>query len=374
MHRILGSFLLAVFGIGVSAAPLTPSVIRAVKVDRQTLNVAARDTVTISALFSRPGRVSIVVIDRDGYPVRTLAKEQSVKDSFNVGWDGRADAGEFVADEAYSLKIDWKGSGKAETYFPANTPQPITAIEPRAYSRRSATLSYVLPQPSRVHIQAGTAAVDPITEKPTGPVMKTVVNREPRIGGAIAEHWSGFDESGLVFLPDLPDFVVAIAATPLPENSIITFGNRERSFVETIAMREGASLLSHRKRGDHHGGLTTADDVSPELAIEPLNATWSPAERAWIPEAGKPLHLKLTVRGPTADAFRKQPATIEIFLDGKRLGDAATKHSDVVDVPLDLATGIRRLSVNWNNDWGPVAANTIQVLASRDAARQGATR
>src|SRR5258708_6652987 len=240
MRCIVVSLVAATFCVGAAtAAP--PSAIRSVAVDHHSLNVAAGETVTVAIDFARRGLTTIVIIDRDGYPVRILAKAQAVDGFLSLGWDGRDDGGQLVADEAYSFKIDWLGAEGVDTYFPANTVQPIAAIEPRSYSRRSATLSYMLPRPSRVHIQAGTAAIDQKTKKPTGAVMKTIVNREPRIGGTIAEHWTGFDESGFIFIPDLEDFVVAIAASPLPENSIITFGNRARGSVQKSASRRGSS-------------------------------------------------------------------------------------------------------------------------------------
>jgi hypothetical protein len=259
-------------GVGHHPAPST--VIRAVSVDRGTLNVAAHETVLVAITVAEPGDVSVSVVDRDGYPVRTLAERQPVQRSASFGWDGRDDRGDLVSDEAYSLKVDWVHGKRRETYFPADLPAPMKRIEARSYNRRSATLSYELAQPSRIHIQAGTASADPNTRELVGPVMKTVVNREPRTRGLIAEHWTGFDESGSVFLPDLKDFVVAIAATPLPENSIITFGNAKTRFVDHVAERRGVSLFTRHEHAGHHFGLTTLDDVSPSLRIEPLNGTW----------------------------------------------------------------------------------------------------
>src|ERR1700682_914579 len=77
MRRIVVSLVTAVFGIGIAvAAP--PKGIRSVEVDRQSLNVAAGETVTVTIAFERRGHASVVVVDRDGYPVRTLAKELPV--------------------------------------------------------------------------------------------------------------------------------------------------------------------------------------------------------------------------------------------------------------------------------------------------------
>lgn len=362
MRRFLAvAFALMCAQVTATAGPA--HVIRSAKVDRPSLNMAAREVVTFTIDFAKPGVASVRVVDRDGYVVRTLAKAQPIAAGpVSFGWDARDDSGEFVADEAYSFKVDWRGTDGADGYFPADAPAAMTAIDARSYDRRTATLSYTLPQPSRVHVQAGTAVLDPKTKELVGPVMKTIVNREPRVAGAIAEHWSGYDESGAIFIPDLENFVVAIAASPLPENSVSTFGNRKRAFVETLATRRGPSLLTRREHAEHHVGLATADDTSPQLVIEPLNAIWSAADHTWTLSGKDALRLRLSVKGPTAAAFRTQPATIFRFVDGHQIATASPTTKDgVIEVPLDARGGVRRVSVNWRSDWGPLAANTIQV-------------
>jgi hypothetical protein len=370
MRHIVGFLLLSALGFHTSTAAGRP--IRSVNIDRQSLNVAAAESTTVTIDFGQAGRASVVIVDRDGYPVRVLLNAQPASGSVTLHWDGRDYSGLLVADEAYSLKIDWRAPGGTDTYFPANEPAGVSAIEVRSYDRRASTLAYNLSRASRVHIQAGTAAVDPKTKKLVGPVMKTLVNREPRVSGTIAEHWNGYDESGGIFVPDLEDFVVAIAATPLPENSIVTFGNRQRRFVDTLNLRRGASLFTDRQHRKHHAGLTTADDVSPALVIEPLNAAWSAAERAWITKGTRALRLRLRVEGPTAAAFRRHPATVELFVDGQTIGNPSRKTSDVVEVPVDASGSIRRVSINWNSDWGPVAANTIRVRVAGHERASGA--
>lgn len=366
---------LSVFAVmTASAAP--SHVIRFAKIDRLSLNVAGHEVVTFTVDFAKPGVASVGVVDRDGYLVRTLAKARPVSGgAVSFGWDARDDSGEFVADEAYSFKVDWRGTQGTDSYFPAGAQVPMTAIDARSYDRRTATLSYTLPRPSRVHVQAGTAVLDPKTKELVGPVMKTIVNREPRVSGAIAEHWSGYDESGAIFIPDLENFVVAIAASPLPENSVSTFGNRKRAFVETLATRRGPSLLMPREHAEHHAGLTTADDTSPQLVIEPLNAIWSATDHTWILSGKDALRLRLSVKGPTAAAFRAQPATIFRFVDGRQIAPASPATKDgVIEVPLDARGGVRRVSVNWRSEWGPLAANTIQVRVTAGETVAGGTR
>jgi hypothetical protein len=242
-------------------------------------------------------------------------------------WDGRDNTGSVVADEAYSFKVDWTNGHASDSYFPANRVEPMTSVTAKYYDRHGGTLSYELPVPSRVHVQAGTATPNPRTKEMDGPVMKTIVNREPRGAGTIAEHWNGRDESGAIFIPDLPDFVTAIATTPLPANSVITFGNRQRTFLDVVLSRSGASLFGFPvSTHEHHAGLQTLDDVSPSLRLTPKNAHWSASERVWRVSDDR-IDLDLAIVGASAKAFRAQPGVIYTFLNGKLVGttDAGSK-------------------------------------------------
>jgi len=358
--------------VGGNAQESRDRAITTVRVDRSALNVAARENVTVTIDFAKPGVASVIVLDRDGYAVRALANGQPVSGTASFTWNGRDALGVLVADEAYSFRVEWQGNGAVDIYDPGEASAHVSAIDVGSYDRRTGTLTYTLPRPSRVHVQAGTAFVDPNTKQLAGPVMKTIVNREPRIAGSIAEHWNGYDESGAIFVPDLENFVVAIAASPLPENSVLTFGNRERRFVDSLTSRRGTSFFKLAKHHEHHTGLRTEDDISPSLRLEPINAAWSQKDRVWLlKNDAKRLRLRISLEGPTATAFRHHPAMLELFVDGMRV-DKLKKATDVVEVALDQNKALQRISINWDSEWGPVAANTIQVRRSADQeARRG---
>lgn len=341
-----------------------------VRVNRTSFNASGGEAVTLAVAFLHPGTATVLVIDRDGYVVRTLASSAKVAGLSSFTWNGQDDAGTVVPDEAYSFKITWTQAAQSEVYFPASEPSKMITIQPRYYDRRTATLSYVLEKPSRVHVQAGTA-IFLKNKDAEGPVMKTVVNREPRAAGAIAEHWNGFDQSGMIFIPDLPHFVVAIAAEPLPENAVITFGNRSRSFIAHARERTGTSLFSHQAGAHHHNGLSTIDDVSPVLNLRPVNAVWSAHEQAWLTADGD-LRVRVTVNGPTATSFVAQPARLYEFIDGHLVGSLLPRDNAIITVPLAQGPTGQRLSVNWQSDWGPVAVNTLSVR--RQLAEPGAAR
>jgi len=240
-----------------------------ITVDRQSFNPSLGETVNVTVRASTRSRVSVAVIDRDGFVTRWLTKDAPTKDVHVASWDGRDAAGAIVADEAYSFKVDVVSPDGAWAYFPAADAPKTYAVQARHYSRQNAALMYDLPYAARVHAQAGSAILDAKTALYHGPVLKTLVNREPRPASAIVESWNGLDESGAIYIPDLPHFVTAVLATDLPENSVIAFGNRSRTFLDVAAKRTGISLLPTQKepRHQHHRGLPALEDVSPALSV-----------------------------------------------------------------------------------------------------------
>lgn len=349
------------------------SAIGTVSLTREAFNPTAGDTVDLTVIFRNAGRASVWVVDRDGFVVRTIAAARPVQRNDTFRWDGRDGSGRAVADEAYSFRIEWTDAKSRELWFPADRPSAPVSISPRYFDCRSGTLAYTLPRASRVHIQAGSAVFDAQGKAIDGPVMKTIVNREPRSGGMVAEHWSGFDDRGGVFIADLEGFAIAIAAAPLADGTVIAYGNHQRTFVAETAERRGPSVFSRRHAAsEHHGGLTTLDDVSPSLRIEPVNAIWSAADRVWIVR-GDAVRLRLSLGGPTAAAFARQPSRIHRFIDGRRVGETVPV-GKIVDVPLRHDQSVQRVSINWRSDWGPLATDTIRARRAeeRKAASRGA--
>ena len=362
------ALLLPCAASGSSPRAKTGGVIHAVAVSRPFFHPFASESVRVSGRLSKAGRVDITVVDRDGYPVATIAKEHTISAGpFAFEWDGRHDDKRLVADEAYSFRISWTDGRSRDVYFPANQSAAMNVVDPRYYSRQTATLVYDLPVASRVHIQVGTSARDPKTNQLQGPVLKTVVNREPRTAGRIAESWNGFDESGQIYIPDLPDCVIAIATTPLPENSVITIGNRATSFLEYAAARTGTSLFTYRVASHaHHAGLSALDDVSPKMTLEPLNAQWSDTEKIWTTTDAN-VKVRVTIEGLSASRFVAQPGQLYEFVNGRltELGKAARQSPVVIEIPArHFAAGVNTISVNWVTAHGAVAANTLRVRAA----------
>jgi hypothetical protein len=372
-HALKIILLLSVSLVNAPLLAETTRAISAVSLKRETFNPSAGESVDLAVTFRKAGRVTVRVVDRDGFVVRTIAEGVPVRSSLSFRWDGHDDGRRNVADEAYAFRIEWTHGKAREVWFPADRPSAAVSITPRYFDRRSGTLAYFLPRASRVHIQAGSAVLDRDGNVIDGAVMKTIVNREPRSGGMIAEHWNGFDDHGTVFVADIENFAVAIAAAPLADGTVVTYGNRGRTFIAETANRRGISLFSHRHdASEHHGGLATLDDVSPSLRIEPVNATWSAAERTWIVRDDA-VRLHLSLSGPTAPAFARQPSRIHRFIDGRRVGDSVAM-AEVIEVPLRQDQSNQLVSINWRSEWGPLATDTIRARRGQTAPASGGAR
>jgi hypothetical protein len=348
--------------------------IKTVSLSSDHFNPTAGQRLTISIALTKPGKLTLQIVDRDGYVVRTLAADSDITaGEQRYEWLGDTDTppNEIVPDEAYSLRILAMSGKSIETYFPAN--KIVKELKPKLnyYDRKRGIVSYSLEAAGRVHVQAGVAHVlDQNKKLIEGCVMKTIVNRSPRGSGNVAEFWDGFaDGDKTIYIPDLPNFKIAIAATELPENSIITVGSKGKSFADSVVNRQGKSLFTFKTQThEHHQGLSTLDDLSPELTIDLKNAEWDEVQGIWV--AQNPfLMVHGMLRGPNAEAFSRQFGRLLVFLGEKRVIDVSKplKTSFDLEVPLnEVSSGIHILTLNSVSQNGPVGVHAIRVRVDKN--------
>ena len=363
-------------GSTLRAADAPKTAIEAVSISKPFFNPTMGENIQISFGVNSGGELSVLVLDRDGFAVRSLVSRHLVKaGKLSYSWDGRNDQGGVVPDEAYSLKVDLTAGDGVRSYFPANSPPSDVKPEIGYYDRQTSVFTYRLPAACRVHIQAGLYHQDEKSGERDGPVLKTLVNREPRPAGPDIETWNGLDETGSYYVPDLVDFAMAVAATNLPENSMITVGNRREKFVDRARDRTGASLLTYSTTDHHHhASLSALDDVSPTLHARPSNASLRTGEQLWRVK-GSTLKGLLVLDGASATSFAKQPGALVIFVDARRVGaNPAPKSGMPFEVPLrGLSPGPHIVAFDWTSDYGPVAVSSlrIEVPPLKDQARSG---
>ncbi len=348
----------------VSSVLATNEMLPAPHVSKPFFNPSLGEDVSLTISLPAAGKLTAVVLDRDGYAVRYVSRDEAVAAGETVlRWNGRDSEGTIVPDEAYSFKIDLVNASRHWAYFPAeHSTGGARSIAVRWYDPRSGIVSYDLPAASRVHIQAGSAVLGR-DGKADGPVLKTIVDEQPRVGGSVIEQWrNGLDESGTIYIPDQPHFVMSIVASPLPENSVITVGNRFTTYVQQAAHRRGKSLLRPIPTHDHHAGLQTLDDVAPSMKLTLTNASWSTPDKAWL--TGSPLpHIDVQLEGPSAVRFAKNSEVIVVFLDGKRvLTQKPSSPKMALTIPMNISRGTHLLAVNWIGRHGPVAVNSLRLI------------
>ena len=366
MRTLIHATLAVAFLVPVTLGAQKPARIESVKVTRSSFNPSARERVAIAIKTKAAGTLSGHVLDRDGYPVRTFPGREVAAGTTTLQWDGRDGSGRVVPDEAYSFRFELKTPRGTDVYFPASAPSEFSSIQAQSYDSVSGVLRYTLPRASRVHIQAGTAVFDAKTKAATGPVLKTLVNREPRTAGSVVEHWTGLDETGTFYVNQLDNFVVAIAATPLPESSVITFGNRAETFASSLARRTGASLIEHHAHSHaHHQGLQAADDITPPLRVTPRNGRWSKSEKTWLFDAPE-ARLGVSLEPHAVSTFAKQPGRVFVFVDGKKVLEvpAADAAKDLIFAIPDSKLREHVVAVNWVSDYGPVAVHAFRLQRS----------
>lgn len=357
-HRsrfVLSLFVAAVLTSAFRAGAAPPSVTE-VSVSPPFFNPTASQSVTLSFRASATGTARVTILDRDRFPVRSLSASVPAPGLVAIKWDGRDDKGAVVPDEAWNVRIELAGSA----FDPSLNFVPVEEDpQPRTYSRMDGILSYTLSRPSRVHIEAGQARLNPNTQRAEGPILKTIVNREPRVAGSIVERWNGFDESGTIRVSDLPNFVVSVLATSLPDASILTRGNRKQTFLAYARTRRPAEAVAAKKREaptHHHEGLDAFEDRSPALRVEHA-----------MTKSGD---VRMTVRvdGPSAAHFLRQPGKMSVYVDEKRvLTQESAGNPLQITIPAErLRKGERRIAVNWGSDYGPTAATSFLIdIAAR---------
>ncbi len=322
-------------------------------------------------MVARPGTVRLEILDRDRYLIRRLAEQAVQPGPASFSWDGKDDAGLVVPDEAYTLRITLLGESAEDAYDPSRHydpfPQDLTSC---TYSRGEGILSYTLPWPARVHILAGQATPDPATKAPRGPVLRTVVDRQPRSAGLVAETWNGFDENGTIYVPDLPHFVVGITIAPLPENAIIAVGKRDLAFFDYAGRRRPQDALTPRRldaaHHSRHVGLTALEDQNPPLRIG-VKAAFDPTTRTYRTQR-KPLDVTLTIEPRRGLYFLNPNAELSIFVDERLVLTRKAQRSPVqVTLGADvLPPGLHRVTFNWASGFGPVAVTAVRVNVVQD--------
>lgn len=231
LWRSAGTLAILLFGTGVSLAAQNrhPRAISGVTVSRPFFNPALGQRVTIAFSIARAGALEVDILDSGRATVRgILSRPKARPGPTTIEWNGRDDKGVPLRDGVYSLSIKLAWSGGTESYDPGTAPEEWT-VYGATYDHRSAVIGYQLSKPARVLLTAQAFSTRTAASATPDVLTKVVANWEPRVAGSVIEQWNGLDESGRVYMPEQAKFILEIKAKALPENAIITVGNRTLS-------------------------------------------------------------------------------------------------------------------------------------------------
>lgn len=181
-------------------------------VNNALIDTRKGESAQISFYLHQDTHISLSIKDMDGQNIASIQKN-CYKGTNTIFWDGIDDAGHPVADEAYYFILKATGlNGLVTLYDPAScSKMEKINIVPQINADK---IAYTLTKDAYVRIRIGIH---------NGPLLKTLLDCEPRKAGNYSETWDTKDESRIIDL-NQTDYIVNIQAYTLPENSIITTG------------------------------------------------------------------------------------------------------------------------------------------------------
>src|SRR5262245_6191244 len=101
------------------------AVISQVSVSPSFFNPSLGEKQEIHFRVARAGAVTVKILDRDRFPIRTLAPLEVTSGEVTTIWDGKDQSGEVVPDEAYNLRLEFIDGTSSETYDPSEHFRPL---------------------------------------------------------------------------------------------------------------------------------------------------------------------------------------------------------------------------------------------------------
>lgn len=168
--------------------------------------------------------VEIDILTEDNDLVRSLKLEnlpKKAKEPLVVVWDGKDQKGEVVPDEAYFPVV--RILSKKGKVFEYNVKSDLAGEEVYKFEKKinPGSIEYDLPETSRILVRSGIF---------NGPMLRTIVDWEPRTKGFHVERWNGRDSDGLKNIESMADISYLVIGYRLPQSIILTYGNASLSY------------------------------------------------------------------------------------------------------------------------------------------------
>lgn len=211
------------------------------KYTRESFAPARGESFSIPVHVGDPADVKAVRIEirsSDDDLIRTLAIAEIAPDTtdYEVMWDGRDDANSVVPDEAYFPVVIVTCESNESVTTMAQESSGGEEVYDFEKMIRPGVIEYTLPKASRMLVRSGIK---------NGPMLRTIIDWEPRTAGFHAERWNGRDRDDVVAIEQNSEVAYLIVGYQLPDHSIITHGNSSETY------------RSYRER--HHWPLKEVD-------------------------------------------------------------------------------------------------------------------
>jgi hypothetical protein len=191
-----------------------------VTLNRETFNPSIGDgKVELRYKIQKADAVTIGVYDADNSLVVTLAEnEKQPSGEHMANWDGIDFSGRAVPDGTYTFTIETASGG---VFDPGTFSGGFVDDIENAAFNDDGTVVYTLPKCARVLVRLGVK---------NGPMLRTLVDWEPRVAGSITEYWDWKDQDKIFNLRGNKAFSALITYVELPDATIITYGNKAESY------------------------------------------------------------------------------------------------------------------------------------------------
>ncbi|MFH1220206.1 MAG: FlgD immunoglobulin-like domain containing protein [Candidatus Eisenbacteria bacterium] len=238
-------------------------------VSPSSFNPTLKEGIEIAYRLTKDSGVTIKVFDPDYGLVNTVVQDQEQPLGTNrISWDGSDTEGKIVPDQAYFFTIEAKSRGEQAIYdpttFSGGEEVDITDVNMDEIAN---TVSFGLPKAAWVLGRIGIR---------DGPLLKTLLDWEPRPEGSNTAYWNGKDESGVAEVVTQPGFSMMVTTMFLPENSVIAVGNHEVTYHE-YKVRSNKQGEPKQKREEmprteaikfsRHRDLTRYSDRAPRFSV-----------------------------------------------------------------------------------------------------------
>ena len=249
MRNLLLS-IVAVLVTGVSSLSQADPLVEVGAYESQSFSPSNGESFAIPLTLTSPddvGKLEVEIRTQDGDVVSKIPVEAIESADLTVIWDGKDNTGRVVPNEAYSpliiltrkngdvVKIDpGEGTGGEEVYKFEKT-------------INTGSIEYDLPVASRMLIRSGIR---------NGPMLRTILDWEPRTSGFHAERWNGMDGDGIAVLEQMPEIGYLIMGYRLPDHAIITYGNTQQSYrayreANNWPIRQADAVKTELQRNDN---------------------------------------------------------------------------------------------------------------------------